>query len=102
MRVCSLNTTPALYNALKESLIREANVLDDLDRRTIQLFIDDFKQCGVHLDAKDVSSGLRASQHAAFCFSAANLSHCQMKFSKVAPRFVQTLRKLRRPISRRD
>ncbi|KAI6192015.1 Mitochondrial intermediate peptidase [Aphelenchoides bicaudatus] len=46
----SLNTMPGLYNALKQSLKTEAHVLDTLDRRTLQLLIDDFEQCGVHLE----------------------------------------------------
>lgn len=50
----SLNTTPELYNALKHSIKAEAHVLDDLDRRTLQLFIDDFEQCGVHLEENKV------------------------------------------------
>lgn len=36
------------------SIITEATLLDDLDRRTLQLFIDDFEQCGVHLDESKV------------------------------------------------
>ncbi|KAI6232043.1 Peptidase family M3 containing protein [Aphelenchoides besseyi] len=46
----SLNTMPELYNSVKDSLNTEAHVLDELDKRTLRLFIDDFQQCGVHLE----------------------------------------------------
>jgi Zn-dependent oligopeptidase len=45
---------PELYNSLKTSLKTEAELLDDLDKRTLQLFIDDFEQCGVHLEESKV------------------------------------------------
>lgn len=45
---------PELYNSLKSSITTESHVLDDLDRRTLQLFIDDFEQCGVHLEESKV------------------------------------------------
>uniref|UniRef100_A0AC35ESC7 Peptidase M3A/M3B catalytic domain-containing protein n=1 Tax=Panagrolaimus sp. PS1159 TaxID=55785 RepID=A0AC35ESC7_9BILA len=49
----TLNTSTALLNALKESLITERHLLDDTDKRTIDLFIHDFEQCDVHLPDKE-------------------------------------------------
>ncbi|KAI6209752.1 COP9 signalosome complex subunit 6 [Aphelenchoides besseyi] len=54
----SLNTMPELYNSVKDSLNTEAHVLDELDKRTLRLFIDDFQQCGVHLEESKASSRL--------------------------------------------
>ncbi|KAI6225444.1 Mitochondrial intermediate peptidase [Aphelenchoides fujianensis] len=61
----SLNTMPELYEAVRDSLTAEAHVLDELDRRTLQLFIDDFQQCGVHLEEakENVLKGLIHSRH---------------------------------------
>ncbi|KAI6173195.1 COP9 signalosome complex subunit 6 [Aphelenchoides besseyi] len=53
-----LNTMPELYNSVKDSLNTEAHVLDELDKRTLRLFIDDFQQCGVHLEESKASSRL--------------------------------------------
>lgn len=46
----TLNTTPELYYALKKSLSTEKNSLDDVDRRTVNLFLEDFEHSGVHLN----------------------------------------------------
>uniref|UniRef100_A0A1I7TE57 Peptidase_M3 domain-containing protein n=1 Tax=Caenorhabditis tropicalis TaxID=1561998 RepID=A0A1I7TE57_9PELO len=45
----SLNTNTALYQKLKSSEITESSRLDDVDRRTLALLLDDFEQSGVHL-----------------------------------------------------
>ncbi|KJH41486.1 hypothetical protein DICVIV_12540 [Dictyocaulus viviparus] len=45
----SLNTSVTLYHKLKESKEREVERLDDVDKRTIDLFLNEFKQSGVHL-----------------------------------------------------
>ncbi|VDM58412.1 unnamed protein product [Angiostrongylus costaricensis] len=45
----SLNTSTTLYHALKNSKEIEADRLDDVDRRTIDLFLNEFEQSGVHL-----------------------------------------------------
>ncbi|CAI2351445.1 unnamed protein product [Caenorhabditis sp. 36 PRJEB53466] len=42
-----LNTNGPLYNKLKSSEARD--ILDDVDRRTLTLLLDDFEQSGVHL-----------------------------------------------------
>jgi Zn-dependent oligopeptidase len=44
----TLNTNTALFNALKKSLVTESHLLDDTDKRTIELFIHDFGQSGVN------------------------------------------------------
>ncbi|ULT96256.1 hypothetical protein L3Y34_004696 [Caenorhabditis briggsae] len=46
----SLNTNTALYQKLKSSEVTEASRLDDVDRRTLALLLDDFEQSGVHLE----------------------------------------------------
>lgn len=45
----SLNTNTALYQKLKSSEITESSRLDDVDKRTLTLLLDDFEQSGVHL-----------------------------------------------------
>ncbi|KAJ1359819.1 hypothetical protein KIN20_018630 [Parelaphostrongylus tenuis] len=45
----SLNTSTTLYHSLKNSKEIEANRLDDVDKRTIDLFLNEFEQSGVHL-----------------------------------------------------
>lgn len=53
----SLNTSVELYEALKNSLQSDASRLDDIDRRTIELFLADFEQSGVHLPVEQVCIG---------------------------------------------
>lgn len=45
---------PTLYKALKDSLRTEASRLDDVDKRTALLFLEDFENSGVHLETKEV------------------------------------------------
>uniref|UniRef100_A0A0N5BFD3 Peptidase_M3 domain-containing protein n=1 Tax=Strongyloides papillosus TaxID=174720 RepID=A0A0N5BFD3_STREA len=45
----SLNTNSYLYNALKESLIDDKDKLDKIDIRTLEMFLEDFEQSGIHL-----------------------------------------------------
>lgn len=45
----NLNTNTALYQKLKSSETEEASRLNDVDRRTLTLLLDDFEQSGVHL-----------------------------------------------------
>uniref|UniRef100_A0A8R1DY90 Peptidase_M3 domain-containing protein n=1 Tax=Caenorhabditis japonica TaxID=281687 RepID=A0A8R1DY90_CAEJA len=45
----SLNTNTDLYRKLKDSEKADAARLDDVDRRTLALLVDDFEQSGVHL-----------------------------------------------------
>uniref|UniRef100_A0A0K0DPT3 Peptidase_M3 domain-containing protein n=1 Tax=Angiostrongylus cantonensis TaxID=6313 RepID=A0A0K0DPT3_ANGCA len=45
----SLNTSTTLYHSLKNSKEIEADRLDDVDLRTIDLFLNEFEQSGVHL-----------------------------------------------------
>ncbi|PAV75730.1 hypothetical protein WR25_11686 isoform A [Diploscapter pachys] len=56
-----LNTYTELYNRLKGSKEKESGKLDDLDKRTIDLFIDDFKQSGVHLPPEQREEFVRLS-----------------------------------------
>lgn len=51
----TLNTTPELYYALKDSLIYENKRLDDVDRRTANLLLEDFEHSGVHLNKELVT-----------------------------------------------
>lgn len=51
----TLNTTPELYQALKNSLITEKDRLDDVDLRTAILLLEDFEHSGVHLNKEHVS-----------------------------------------------
>ncbi|CAI4225457.1 unnamed protein product [Auanema sp. JU1783] len=45
----SLNTYTELYEKLNQSKNQEINRLSDVDKRTLDLFLDDFQQSGVHL-----------------------------------------------------
>uniref|UniRef100_A0A0K0DYP4 Peptidase_M3 domain-containing protein n=1 Tax=Strongyloides stercoralis TaxID=6248 RepID=A0A0K0DYP4_STRER len=45
----SLNTNSSLYNALKKSLVDEKYKLDEIDIRTLKMFLEDFEQSGIHL-----------------------------------------------------
>uniref|UniRef100_A0A0N4ZL82 Peptidase_M3 domain-containing protein n=1 Tax=Parastrongyloides trichosuri TaxID=131310 RepID=A0A0N4ZL82_PARTI len=45
----SLNTNSNLYNSLKESLVEEKDKLDEIDVRTLKMFLEDFEQSGIHL-----------------------------------------------------
>ncbi|KAL6737175.1 hypothetical protein Aduo_010842 [Ancylostoma duodenale] len=45
----SLNTYTSLYHMLKRSKLTEADRLDDVDKRTIDLFLNEFEMSGVHL-----------------------------------------------------
>ncbi|EPB71475.1 hypothetical protein ANCCEY_09453 [Ancylostoma ceylanicum] len=44
-----LNTYTSLYHMLKRSKLTEADRLDDVDKRTIDLFLNEFELSGVHL-----------------------------------------------------
>uniref|UniRef100_A0A915E037 COP9 signalosome complex subunit 6 n=1 Tax=Ditylenchus dipsaci TaxID=166011 RepID=A0A915E037_9BILA len=46
----TLNTTPELYQSLKESLVTEKDRLDEVDLRTAHLLLEDFENSGVHLE----------------------------------------------------
>ncbi|CAD5229561.1 unnamed protein product [Bursaphelenchus okinawaensis] len=50
----TLNSMPALYHSVDRSVESEASMLDDVDKRTLRLFLDDFEQCGVHLKDSQV------------------------------------------------
>ncbi|CEF68999.1 Mitochondrial intermediate peptidase [Strongyloides ratti] len=45
----SLNTNSDLYNALKKSLVDDKDKLDEIDVRTLEMFLEDFEQSGIHL-----------------------------------------------------
>jgi Zn-dependent oligopeptidase len=49
-----LNTNYDLYDALRMSRTLEGDRLDEIDKRTIDLFLADFEQSGVHLPAEQV------------------------------------------------
>ncbi|EFP08087.1 hypothetical protein CRE_23206 [Caenorhabditis remanei] len=57
----SLNTNTALYQKLKSSEVTEASRLDDVDRRTLTLLLDDFEQSGVHLEDDQKSKFVQLS-----------------------------------------
>jgi Zn-dependent oligopeptidase len=50
----TLNTMPELHAALKNSLETECDRIDEVDRRTIDLLLEDFENSGVHLEKTDV------------------------------------------------
>lgn len=50
----SYNTDARLYEALKKSFETERENLSDVDCRTLQLFLKDFEQSGVHLSYEKV------------------------------------------------
>ncbi|CAB3409978.1 unnamed protein product [Caenorhabditis bovis] len=47
----SLNTHTGLYQKLKNSEVTDAARLDEIDKQTLTLLLDDFEQSGVHLPA---------------------------------------------------
>ncbi|CAD6192735.1 unnamed protein product [Caenorhabditis auriculariae] len=49
----SLNTDTSLYGRLKSSETTDATRLDEVDKRTLTLFLDDFEQSGVHLSQEE-------------------------------------------------
>lgn len=57
----SLNTNTALYQKLKSSEVTEASRLDDVDRRTLALLLDDFEQSGVHLEDRQKNEFVQLS-----------------------------------------
>nr|CDJ82647.1 Peptidase M3A M3B domain containing protein [Haemonchus contortus] len=57
----SLNTYTKLYHTLKNSKVTEANRLDDVDKHTIDLFLNEFEQSGVHLPEKEREEFVRLS-----------------------------------------
>uniref|UniRef100_A0A183F9Z0 Exocyst complex component Sec10 n=1 Tax=Heligmosomoides polygyrus TaxID=6339 RepID=A0A183F9Z0_HELPZ len=57
----SLNTYTALYHSLKNSKEKEADRLDDVDRRTTDLFLNEFEQSGVHLPEAERTEFVRLS-----------------------------------------
>lgn len=55
-----MNTNVGLYSSLK-GVVEQGDRLsshpyDDTDRRVAQLFLNDFEQCGIHLDETKVSA----------------------------------------------
>ena len=57
--ISRMNTNVELYNSLR-TVVEEGDNLsiepyDDTDRRVAQLFLNDFEQCGIHLDIDKVS-----------------------------------------------
>uniref|UniRef100_A0A158R069 Mitochondrial intermediate peptidase (inferred by orthology to a human protein) n=1 Tax=Nippostrongylus brasiliensis TaxID=27835 RepID=A0A158R069_NIPBR len=57
----SLNTFTALYHLLKNSKEKEASRLDEIDKRTIDLFLNEFEQSGVHLPDAERAEFVRLS-----------------------------------------
>ncbi|PIO55045.1 hypothetical protein TELCIR_23574, partial [Teladorsagia circumcincta] len=57
----SLNTYTKLYHKLKDSKEKEADRLDDVDNHTIDLFLNEFEQSGVHLPEKERAEFVRLS-----------------------------------------
>ncbi|PIO53823.1 hypothetical protein TELCIR_24828, partial [Teladorsagia circumcincta] len=57
----SLNTYTKLYHKLKDSKETEADRLDDVDNHTIDLFLNEFEQSGVHLPEKERAEFVRLS-----------------------------------------
>ncbi|KAK5986848.1 Mitochondrial intermediate peptidase [Trichostrongylus colubriformis] len=57
----SLNTHTQLYHKLKNSKETEADRLDDVDKHTIDLFLNEFEQSGVHLPEKERAEFVRLS-----------------------------------------
>ncbi|ETN80623.1 hypothetical protein NECAME_02371 [Necator americanus] len=57
----SLNTYTSLYHMLKKSKLTEADRLDEVDSRTIDLFLDEFELSGVHLPDEKRAEFVRLS-----------------------------------------
>ncbi|VDO30079.1 unnamed protein product [Haemonchus placei] len=57
----SLNTYTKLYHTLKNSKVTEAARLDDVDKHTIDLFLNEFEQSGVHLPERERTEFVRLS-----------------------------------------
>lgn len=57
---CRMNTNVDLYRSLR-SVVEHGDKLssepyDETDKRVAKLFLNDFEQCGIHLDSDKVSS----------------------------------------------
>uniref|UniRef100_A0AC35UGZ6 Peptidase_M3 domain-containing protein n=1 Tax=Rhabditophanes sp. KR3021 TaxID=114890 RepID=A0AC35UGZ6_9BILA len=57
----TFNTDFKLYNALKESLENDKDRLDEIDKRTLSMFLADFEQSGIHLNDDKKSTFIQLS-----------------------------------------
>lgn len=69
--VCRMNTNVPLYQSLRDVVERGDSLstqpYDDVDRRVARLFLNDFEQCGIHLD--DAKVGLSCHYYDFYCYN---------------------------------
>ena len=70
MCVCRMNTNVPLYQSLRDVVERGDSLstqpYDDVDRWVARLFLNDFEQCGIHLD--DAKVGLSCHYYDVYCY----------------------------------